>query len=147
MSKTFAILHNGGFTMNPQHLVGNLHSISKSNPLAGNRDIRVMTRDEIDPDHLMQCHYSAIPNHLVVHTLYSMLGEFYTRTLAGFVDIVDMHQDHLEDFLIQTQVYLHMEDPNMPLLDSHHLFLDNFISNPLLSLKTLLDTTMCRCLK
>jgi hypothetical protein len=76
-----------------------------------------------------------------------MLGEFYTRALVGYVDIVDMHQDHLQDFFTQTQVYLHMDDVNKAVLDSHHLFLDNFMSNPLLSFKTLLDTTQCRCVK
>lgn len=110
-------------------------------------DVTVARRVEVDPDHLLQCSYSPIPNHLVLNTLYSMLGEFYARALVGFVDIVDMHQENLQEFSTQTQVYLHTEDINKAVLNSHQLFLDSFISNPLLSFKMLLDTMQCQCVK
>lgn len=111
--------------------------------------VDVLRRQEVDSEHALQCQYSLIPNHLVLQSYYSMLGEFYVRALMGFADIFN-EQEQLglkDDFMIQTQVYLHMENINSGLLDSHHLFSNVFLSNPLLPVKTLFDSTGCRCLK
>jgi hypothetical protein len=96
-----------------------------------------------------KCVESPIPNHLVLHSVYNnMFGEFYTRTLVGLNELARSQTDDFEDFVQQTQLYLHKYDKNdMPMLDSHHLFTDAFRAYPLLDFKSLLHNTGCQCLR
>jgi hypothetical protein len=96
-----------------------------------------------------KCVESPIPNHLVLHSVYNnMLGEFYTRTLVGLNELARSQTDDFEDFVQQTQLYLHKYDKNeKPMLDSHHLFTDAFRTYPLLDFKFLLHNTGCQCLR
>jgi hypothetical protein len=96
-----------------------------------------------------KCPESPIPNHLVMHSFYnSMLGEFYARILVGLHELARSQTDNFEDFVEQTQLYLHLYDRNdKSMLDSHHLFTDAFSTHPLLDFKSLLHNTGCQCVR
>jgi hypothetical protein len=94
------------------------------------------------------CHESPIPNHVSLHGNFdTMLGEFYVRVLVGLNEMARSQVDNMDDFLEQTQLYLHMyEKNNKAMLDSHHIFTDAFRGHPLLDFKSLLDNAECQCL-
>jgi hypothetical protein len=94
------------------------------------------------------CHESPITNHISIHSVYNMmLGEFYSRSLPVLHEIVQTQVDHIDDFLANTQMYVHMYDRNdKSMLDFHHAFTDAFRGHPLLDFKSLLDNAGCQCL-
>lgn len=97
----------------------------------------------------LTCHWSPIPNHLVLYSLYNdMLGEFFIRLLVGLTYILQNQQnDTLEEFLASTQLYLHSFDINKALLESHHAFSAPFLSHQLLNVLELLQSTSCSCVE
>jgi hypothetical protein len=96
------------------------------------------------------CHDSPVHNHVVLHSDFdNMLGEFYMRVLVGLNEMMRTQVDanRIDDFLTQTQLYVHMYDKNdRSMLDSHHAFTDAFRGHPLQDFKSLLDNSGCQCL-
>ena len=107
--------------------------------------VTVYRSSDMDLNMASSCLYSPIANHFVLQSIYGMLGEFYVRALMGFRDIL-LQQADKELFRQQTQFYLLTDDPHSQLLDSHRLFTQPFMNNPLLPFSTLMDNTECRCL-
>lgn len=102
---------------------------------------------------LPTCPYSPITNHMVLFSPFNhMLGEFYIRTLSGMVALHRTIAGRTDaeriasSWDVQTQLYMHV-DQKEPLLDSHHLFLEPFTSNPILPFRALFDRASCRCLR
>ena len=97
----------------------------------------------------MQCAVSPIINHISLYSFYNtMLGEFYLRVLKGLFELSRTQADDFNDFLQQTQLYLHMYNRNdKTMLESHHVFSDAFRGHPLLDLKSLIDNAGCQCLQ
>jgi hypothetical protein len=95
------------------------------------------------------CPLSPIPNHLVLHSKDNhMLDEFYVRLLVGLSELVRTQTDNFDDFVEQTQLYLHMYDGNdRPLKDSQIIFTDAFRARQLNDFKSLLHTSGCLCHK
>ena len=103
------------------------------------------------------CFYSPIQNHIVLHGSHDgMLGEFYARVLPGLKHMMDAFALGVDRRKWQegTQLYLdawkthpyYYYGPMENLLDSHHLFLRPFTSNPVLQLRSLQDNTGCSCM-
>lgn len=93
----------------------------------------------------LTCTYSPIPNHLVLFGLYNeMLGEFYSRNLVGLAYMMSK-EENMKDLLVSTQLYLHLNNFDRSLLDSHYAFMAPFLSHRLLNFKELLQSTSCSC--
>ena len=104
------------------------------------------------------CFYSPIENHIVLHGSHNgMLGEFYARVLPGLKHMMEtlVPGEDQRRWQEGTQLYLDAwkslpyfhYGPMDNLLDSHHLFLRPFTSNPVLQLRSLQENTGCSCMK
>ena len=104
------------------------------------------------------CFYSPIQNHIVLHGSHnSMLGEFYARILPGLFRMMETLAPGEDQRKWQEGTPLYLDawkslphfhyGPMNSLLDSHHLFLRPFTSNPVLQLRSLQENTGCSCIK
>jgi len=99
------------------------------------------------------CAYSPVVNHMVLYSQYNyMLGEFYMRTITAMLAMYRAFAGRTEaeraksSWAAHTQLYMHV-DSTKSIIDSHHLFLEAFSSNPVLLFRALLDRASCRCLR
>jgi hypothetical protein len=95
------------------------------------------------------CPLSPIPNHLILHSLDNQkVDEFYVRLLIGLSELVRTQTDNFDDFVEQTQLYLHMYTGNdRPLKDSQIIFTDAFRARQIHDFKSLLHSSGCLCHK
>ncbi|KAL7568033.1 hypothetical protein ACA910_004612 [Epithemia clementina (nom. ined.)] len=94
----------------------------------------------------ISCVDSPLPNHLVLAGRYNeMLGEFYSRNLAGLHNC--MSQPNAKELMEATQVYLQSWNLDRPLLDSHYTFMAPYVRHPLRNFRELLQSTSCNCVE